>query len=102
MDANVLISQFDRLKTSLVFDLNNDLKNNPERIMFSKSYYHVEQNNPDEIYSIYGTENGVVMVDSFFVGTTAFDVSSLPIDILIKIKKEVEDYANLKLIRSRM
>lgn len=102
MDANILNSQIDRIRTSLVFDLNSDLKNNPERIIFNETYFYVKPNNPDEVFSIYGAENGVVLVDSYFVGTTAFDIGSLSVDVLIFIKKQIENYQNVKMIRERM
>lgn len=102
MDANIISNQIQMLKNSLVFDLNNQMKKNPERIGFSQTYYYVQNNNPDEVYSIYGIENGAVLVDSFFVGKTAFDVGSLPLEIILSIKKELENYLNLQAIKSRM
>jgi hypothetical protein len=102
MDANVLYNQLDRLKSSIIIDLNNDLKTNPEEIIFSKTYYYVNPENSDEVYSIYGSQNGVLLVDSFLVGITALGITSLPIDVLIFIKSQIEHYRNLMMIRSRL
>ena len=102
MDSNILNQQTRQLKNKICQSILDYSTNNPETISFQKIAYQLINNNPNHIASVYGIENGVILYDTPVVlQNKVFDLTNLSIEVLIKIKEELEFHQNQKELKNQ-
>lgn len=99
MEITILKEQFYQLKSKLTYDISEDLKKmSNEKLFFSNIFFHIDQNNPDIIHSIYAIVDGNILSDTIFVGTSNVNLSDLTLEALLHIKTEIDFFNKNKLI----
>lgn len=104
MDSTILSLQEKQLKLKIIKDiLEFNYTRNPQPIIFQKIIYCLLYNQPDYIISIYGIENGVILYNTPVVmkSSKVFDLNTLFIETLIKIKQELEFFQNQEELKNQ-
>jgi hypothetical protein len=98
MESSIYYNQIEQIKFRLIADIESEIKQINELVYFTNTFYYVDSQNSDALYSLYGIENGMVIADSALVGRNIFEVNSLPLEVILFVKKEIEYYNKSKII----
>jgi len=98
MEPSIFYNQLEQLKNNLVNDVETELKEINEIVYFTNTFFYVESKDPDTLCSLYGIENGVVIADGMLTGKIAYDIRSLPLEVILFVKNEINYYKKSKII----
>jgi hypothetical protein len=99
MDSTIITNQFNQFKINLIADIKRQIHElDADRIYFTNTFFYIQPNNPDQVFSVYGIENETLLIDTFFEGFTTFKFEELSFECLIFIKTELEYFQNSKII----
>lgn len=104
MDSSILNQQVNQLKNKISQSILDYSSKNPESIYFQKTIFYLVNNNPEFIISVYGIEDGVILYDTNVViqDKKVFDLYDFSIEVLIKIKEELDFHQHQKEIKSQI
>ena len=102
MESTILNQQAKQLKNKIIQDILGFSVNHPEHIVFQKLIGYLIDYYPNFVITVFGIENGVILYDTPVVTTKPYDLNNLSIEVLIKIKEELEFYENQKEIKNQM
>jgi len=92
MESHLINAQVQELKTRLVRVILSSNVNDPEMKEFSNIVVFAYMGNPDFVCNVYGIKQGVLAFDCMNSSLQALDLNALPIECLIKIKEEMENF----------
>lgn len=98
MDSNIFQNNYDKLKTNLILDIQADMSKLNEKVDFSSIMYQVDPKDSDRLFSLYGVDNKMILVDSALIGTEGLYLNELSVDALIFVKVQLEFYQKNKFI----
>lgn len=96
MESTILNQQAKQLKNKIIQDILDYSTKNPESITFQKIIGYLVDYYPNFIITIFGIENGVIRYDTPVVVNKPYDINNISIEVLIKIKEELEFYEKQK------
>lgn len=90
MESYAVKNQIQDIKFNLIRFIQGEINVNKEVCLFSNPIIFLYMDKPDMLCNVYGVKNGGLLFDSHNPMFESLDLNSLPIEILIKIKEQLE------------